>query len=120
MTVPALVRPLSARQMEVLRHAAAGASIPQTARAMHLAVGTVHYHQQVIVTALRARNITNAILLACQVGLLDGRPQRHGDHAGFAAHFRRGEEPCSSCVAGEKAYRAGLRAAHRRPTVNTA
>jgi hypothetical protein len=50
------------------------------------------------------------VLLACHAGILDGRPRRHGDHAGYAAHVYRGEEPCDACRAGELEYRAGLRA----------
>lgn len=86
MTAPARVGPspsgggpavsLSPRQSEVLQHAANGLTIPETAHTMHLAVSTVHYHQQVILTALRARNMANAVLLACQAGVLDGRPRR--------------------------------------------
>lgn len=105
---------LSPRQLEVLRHAANGHTIPETAQAMHLAVSTIHYHQQVILHTLRARNLANAVLLACQAGVLDGRPRRHGDHAGFAAHVYRGEEPCELCWAGERAYRAERRQARKR------
>lgn len=104
-----MTRALTDRQQEVLRHAADGLSIPETARAMHLAVGTIHYHQQVIVTALKARNMQNAVLLACQAGYLDGRRRRHGDHAGYAAHVHRGEDPCDDCKAGERNYRNQLR-----------
>ncbi|WP_327335068.1 response regulator transcription factor [Streptomyces anulatus] len=123
MTAPARVGPspsgggpavsLSPRQSEVLQHAANGLTIPETAHTMHLAVSTVHYHQQVILTALRARNMANAVLLACQAGVLDGRPRRHGDHAGFAAHVYRGEEPCEVCWVGERAYRAKRREARK-------
>ncbi|WP_406145642.1 response regulator transcription factor [Streptomyces anulatus] len=123
MTAPARVGPppsgggpvvsLSPRQSEVLHHAANGLTIPETAHTMHLAVSTVHYHQQVILTALRARNMANAVLLACQAGVLDGRPRRHGDHAGFAAHTYRGEEPCEACWVGERAYRAERREARK-------
>jgi DNA-binding CsgD family transcriptional regulator len=58
---------------------------------------------------LGARNAPHAVLLACRAGILDGRPQRHGDHPGFAAHQRRGEEPCDACWDGEREYRARLR-----------
>ena len=111
---------LSPRQQEVLRHAANGLSIPETAKAMHLAVGTVYYHQQVIITALRARNIMNAVFLACQLGVLDVKPRRHGDHAGFAAHLRRGEEPCESCWDGERAYRRAKKGARKAAARNAA
>ncbi|MEU9615921.1 helix-turn-helix transcriptional regulator [Streptomyces sp. NPDC048209] len=111
---------LSPRQQEVLRHAANGLSIPETAKAMHLAVGTVYYHQQVIITALRARNIMNAVFLACQLGVLDVKPRRHGDHAGFAAHLRRGEEPCEACWDGERAYRREKKGARKAAARNAA
>ncbi|MFD7855199.1 response regulator transcription factor [Streptomyces microflavus] len=124
MTAPAQVGPspsgggpavsLSPRQLEVLQHIAAGLTGPEIAHAMHLAVGTVHYHQQVILTVLKARNLTNAVFLACRAGVLDGRPRRHGDHAGFAAHVYRGEEPCEACQVGERAYRAERREARKR------
>lgn len=58
---------------------------------------------------LGARNAAHAVLLACRAGLLDGRPQRHGDHAGFVAHTRRGEPPCDDCVGGELDYQAERR-----------
>jgi hypothetical protein len=52
------------------------------------------------------------VFLAVQAGLLDPR-RRHGDHAGFAAHRYRGEEPCEACWEGERAYRRERRAARR-------
>lgn len=61
---------------------------------------------------LGARSIANAVILACRAGLLDGRPQRHGDRAGAVAHRRRGEDPrdCPlGCGEGEKAYRDALK-----------
>ncbi|MFD4912807.1 hypothetical protein ACFWNR_06245 [Streptomyces virginiae] len=63
---------------------------------------------------LDAENAAHAVFLACRAGLLDGRPQRHGDHAGYAAHKYRGEDPkdCRhGCWEGEQAYRAAQRAA---------
>jgi hypothetical protein len=65
-------------------------------------------------------NITHAVLLACQAGLLDGKPRRHGDHAGFAAHQYRGEEPCEACWAGERAYRRDRKAARKTAKTNAA
>lgn len=64
---------------------------------------------------LGAINAPHAVFLACQYGLLDGRPQRHGDHAGFRAHERRGEDPwaCTACAAGERAYRNARKATVR-------
>lgn len=96
---------LSDRQRAILTHRAEGLSGPQIAQLLHIAIGTLAYHEQVIVTRLGARNITHAILLGCQAGLLDGRPRRHGDHAGYAAHASRGEQPCDACKTGERTYR---------------
>jgi DNA-binding CsgD family transcriptional regulator len=62
---------------------------------------------------LGARNITHAVFLACQAGILDGRPRRHGDHAGYAAHVARKEEPCEACWIGERAYRTERRRARK-------
>ncbi|MET9950202.1 LuxR C-terminal-related transcriptional regulator [Streptomyces sp. NPDC006339] len=102
---------LTARQEKVLQLRAEGFSGPQIAAALHLAVATVSYHETVIVHRLNARNITHAVFLACRSGILDGRPQRHGDHAGYQAHIRRGEDPklCPPCWAGERAYRNGAK-----------
>jgi hypothetical protein len=71
---------------------------------------TAKAHMQRVLTKLGAASMPHAVLLACQAGLLDGRPRRHGDHAGFAAHIYRGETPCDDCIAGEKAYKADYRA----------
>lgn len=106
---------LSTRQIQILRLRAEGLSGPQIARTVGLAVSTVDWHERVITTRLGARNITNAVLLACRAGILDGRPQRHGDHAGYEAHRRRGEDPtqCEPCRIGEREYRNAQRQAHR-------
>ncbi|WP_032761161.1 hypothetical protein, partial [Streptomyces alboviridis] len=61
---------------------------------------------------LGANNITHAVYLAVAAGLLDPA-RRHGDHAGFVAHRRRGEEPCEACWDGERAYRRERRAARK-------
>lgn len=66
---------------------------------------------------LGASNAPHAVLLACRAGILDGRPQRHGDHAGYAAHWYRGEDPCEACRRGERAYRNSRRT--RMPSTAT-
>lgn len=107
---------LSDRQHTVLRLRAEGFRRIDIASAMHLAVGSVDYHERVIVAAFNARNITHAVYLACRAGILDGRPQRHGDHAGYEAHIRRGEDPkqCQhGCPEGERTYRAEQRRARK-------
>lgn len=63
---------------------------------------------------LGARSAAHAVHLAYQAGLL--RRERHGDHAGYEAHLRRGEDPKAcphGCWAGERAYRAAQRARQR-------
>lgn len=64
---------------------------------------------------LGANSLAHAVFLACLAGILDGRPRRHGDHAGFAAHVYRGEDPwvCEPCAEGERAYRRGRRATRK-------
>ncbi|MFJ6348629.1 helix-turn-helix transcriptional regulator [Streptomyces sp. NPDC092046] len=104
---------LSDRQEKVLKLRAEGFSGPQIASALQIAIGTLSYHETVIVHRFNARNITHAVFLACRAGILDGRPQRHGDHAGYEAHIRRGERPCDECKAGERVYRNNLNHARR-------
>ncbi|MGW4050831.1 helix-turn-helix domain-containing protein [Streptomyces sp. NPDC004779] len=107
---------LSDRQVQILQLRAEGYSGPQIARTVGIAVGTVDWHERVIVARLGARNIANAVLLGCQAGILDGRPRRHGDHAGYEAHRRRGEDPtkCERCHTAERDYRNTQRQAHRQ------
>jgi DNA-binding CsgD family transcriptional regulator len=67
-----------------------------------------------VMAKLGADNAAHAVLLACRAGLLDGRPQRHGDHAGYEAHRRRGEEPCQPCREGEREHRSRYKT-HQAP-----
>jgi DNA-binding CsgD family transcriptional regulator len=97
------VTTFSDRQLAILRLRADGHSGPQIAAKLNIAVSTVDYHERVICHRLDAVNITNAVHLAWQAGIL--RRERHGDHAGYAAHLYRGEGPCDLCKAGERAYR---------------
>ncbi|MEU1133558.1 LuxR C-terminal-related transcriptional regulator [Streptomyces sp. NPDC005900] len=106
-------RPLSARQLDALRRAADGQTHKQIGRGLGIDEKSVGKFMSEVFRKLGASNMPNAVLLACRAGLLDGRPQRHGDHAGFAAHRYRGEEPCEACWAGERAYRAARRAARK-------
>lgn len=108
MTAPAL----SARQLSVLRLAAEGFSRQEIADRLLLGEGTVDYHERAVIAAFGARNLRNAVHLAWMAGVLRrGRVlrDRHGDHAGFRLHERRGERPCDACAAGEREYRRGLR-----------
>jgi len=114
MTTPTPTGPaLDNRELHVLQRQADGIPLREIAAELHLTTGGVGNINRAITRKLGARNITNAVLLACQAGILDGRPRRHGDHAGYAAHLYRGEEPCAACWAGERAYRAERRRARK-------
>lgn len=113
-----LTPPLTDREMELLTRVALGESYPQIASDWMVEQITVRTTGHRVLRKLGANTITHAVFLACRAGLLDGRPQRHGDHAGFAAHERRGEDPwaCTPCAEGERAYRRDLRAARKTRT----
>lgn len=102
---------LTPRQTEVLQLASTGLTYQQTARALGIAENTVDVYMREIFKRLGAVNLPHAVLLACRAGILDGRPQRHGDHAGYTAHLRRRETPCWRCKQGESAYQSGRKAA---------
>lgn len=110
MGTPRYGQPLASREMEVLRLVSEGLSYGEAARRMtpKVAENTAKAHMQHVLTKLGARSAAHAVFLACQAGILDGRPQRHGDHAGYSAHIKRGETPCDDCKAGERAYRNDL------------
>ena len=103
---------LTPREKEVLARVAQGDTYASIASTYGLSLRTICWVGQVINRKLGARNITHAVLLACRAGILDGRPQRHGDHAGYEAHRRRGEDPtqCEPCRVGERDYRNELKA----------
>jgi len=96
---------LSTLEAAVLRHAADGHTIEAIARLLDKSAPAVQDARHRLMGKLGAQSMAHAVLLACQAGLLDGRPKRHGDHAGYAAHVYRGEEPCDECRTGERAYR---------------
>ncbi|UNZ20593.1 helix-turn-helix transcriptional regulator [Streptomyces sp. 891-h] len=101
---------LSERELEVLRRMSEGASYRLLGRELGVDESTVRSHGSHALRKLGAHTIAHAVLLACRAGLLDGRPRRHGDHAGFAAHMYRGEEPCEACREGDREYRRRLKA----------
>lgn len=111
---------LTPREAAVLVRVAAGATYVQLAREWGLSEISVRGYGARAMRKFEATTIAHAVMLACHAGILDGRPQRHGDHAGYVAHTRRGEVPCDACDAGERAYRAGLRANRRRAAVDVA
>lgn len=104
---------LTDHEVRVLEFVALGHTHEQIARELVMTPKGVTPTVNRAVKKLGARNAPHAVLLACRAGLLDGRPQRHGDHAGFAAHRYRGEEPCEECWEGERAYRRERRAARK-------
>ncbi|GEK79423.1 response regulator [Agrococcus baldri] len=64
--------PLSERELDVLRLAAAGWSNRQIARGLHLAEGTVKNRMSSVLLKLGAPDRTNAVLRALESGLLTG------------------------------------------------
>ncbi|HST67482.1 MAG TPA: response regulator transcription factor [Mycobacteriales bacterium] len=65
-----LVDPLTDRELEVLRHLAAGRSNREIARAVFLSEGTVKNHVTSILAKLGARDRTQAALRASALGLI--------------------------------------------------
>jgi RNA polymerase sigma factor (sigma-70 family) len=63
-------RPLTAKELKVLRLAAEGASSEETAMRLRKASETVKSQRRAIIAKLRARNIINAVAIAYQRGLL--------------------------------------------------
>ena len=63
-------RPLTAKELKVLRLAAEGASSAETARRLRKARETVKSQRRAIIAKLRARNIINAVAIGYQRGLL--------------------------------------------------
>ncbi|MGW7053093.1 hypothetical protein [Streptomyces sp. NPDC054887] len=119
MTPPRYGLPLSARELALLQLMSAGRTFHQAGKALDPPANerNARVIMSHVYVKLGAENLPNAILLACQAGILDGRPRRHGDHAGFRAHERRGEDPwaCPPCAEGEREYRAGRSATTRSP-----
>jgi DNA-binding CsgD family transcriptional regulator len=111
MSVPRYGQPLAPRETEILQLVSQGLSYGEAARQVRpqISENTAKAHMQRVLTKLGAHHAPHAIYLACQAGILDGRPQRHGDHAGYMAHVRRGDPPCMPCRAGEREYRRGRR-----------
>ena len=100
---------LSVRQRQILWLRAQGLSGPQIARREHIAIGTLAYHEQVIVTRLEARNITHAVHLAGMAGLI-GEREDCGDRAAYLRHLRRREDACLACRAANARHEADRRA----------
>jgi RNA polymerase sigma factor (sigma-70 family) len=63
-------RPLTKKELKVLRMAAEGASIGETAIRLRKAHDTVKTQRRAVITKLQARNMVNAVAIAYQRGLL--------------------------------------------------
>ncbi|MFJ7895946.1 response regulator transcription factor [Streptomyces anthocyanicus] len=101
---------LTDHELRVLRLVSQGRTHQEIADELTMTAKGVTPTVNRAIRKLGARNAPHAIHLAYQAGIL--RRERHGDHAGFTAHVRRGEDPwtCTQgCPEGERAYRAGRR-----------
>ena len=106
MTAPAL----DGREQRVLELSAAGLTYERIARELGTGRPFVGKLASQLLRKLGAKSMPQAVLIACHAGLLDGRRQTHGDHNGYEAHVRRRDEICDHCRAGERTYRAALKA----------
>jgi DNA-binding CsgD family transcriptional regulator len=102
---------LSVLETSVLRHAAEGRTIEATAHLLDSTMPAVQDARHRLMGKLGANSMSHAVHLAWQSGIF--RRERHGDHAGFVAHTRRGETPCDACAEGEIEYRAERRRMRR-------
>lgn len=103
---------LPARDVEFLERLARGETTHEVAAAWSMEMTSIRTVAERLRKRLGAKTNEQAVYLACQFGILDPT-RRHGDHAGFAAHRYRGEEPCEACWDGERAYRRERRAARK-------
>lgn len=108
------VQMLTDNELSVLQGAAAGETYSETAARIFITEKSASNVGLRVMAKLGAQTMAQAVLIGCRAGILDGRRQRHGDHAGFMAHQRRDEDPCDECKAGESAYKASRRAARKR------
>lgn len=106
MTAPARpVLALTPEQVAALELVAQGYTLERAGRQLGVSRNAVKLRLHRAMARLGAENSTHAVYLACLAGVLDGRPQRHGDHAGYEAHRKRGEEICQPCRDGEREHR---------------
>lgn len=103
---------LTPRELEVLQLVALGKTHKDIAQQLVTTPKGITPTVNRVMKKLGASNAPHAVFLAVRFGLLDPR-RRHGDHAGFAAHRYRGEEPCEACWEGELAYRRAYQAERR-------
>lgn len=110
---------LNAAEFTVLEGRANGMTYMQIAVQLHYTYSSTVNVGSRVIEKLGARDMAHSVFIAVQTGLLDPR-RRHGDHAGFAAHKYREEEPCEACWDGERAYRRERRAARKVRQSHTA
>ena len=99
--------PLVAREVQILKAIADGGSYAEIAADLQLAHASVKNYAHSAIKKLGAKSQAHAVHLAWESGLF--RRERHGDHAGYAAHIYRREDPCDLCKAGERDYRNSRR-----------
>ncbi|MFD3535330.1 response regulator transcription factor [Streptomyces sp. NPDC058664] len=105
---------LSSHQLAILRLIADGYTCAEIATRLVITPKGATSAIRRLRAKLGARSAAHAVLIACQAGILDGRPRRHGDHAGYEAHRRRGEAICDLCREGERAHRRAVAASVQR------
>jgi DNA-binding NarL/FixJ family response regulator len=71
----ALVEPLTDRESQVLRLVASGCRNHEIARMLRVSIKTVEFHMSNIRGKLCVRSRTEAVVRACQIGLLDLQPR---------------------------------------------
>lgn len=103
---------LNSAERTVLEGRASGLTYMQLAARLHYTYSSTVNVGSRVIEKMGARDMAHAVYLAVVAGLLDPT-RRHGDHPGFMAHRRRGEEPCEACWEGERAYRRDRRAARK-------
>ena len=107
---------LSPRERALLQRLAAGDTLQEIARDWHYGESGARSIGERLRKKLGAKTNAQAVFIACQLKILEPS-RRHGDHAGFAAHVYRGEDPWAcdkGCPEGERAYRAERRRIRRQ------
>ena len=71
---PLILDPLTGRELEILRHIAAGLSDHEIAEALFLSLNTIKWHNRQIYSKLDVGNRKQAVARAREEGLLDALP----------------------------------------------
>lgn len=103
---------LSGREVQFLQRLAQGETLREVALEENFSESGIRMFAKRLRTKVGAKTNEQLVFLACQLGILEPK-RRHGDHAGFAAHRYRKEEPCDECWDGERAYRREAKAARK-------